>query len=215
MSLSKFAIAAALWVAPAVSSASVVYWGNIGLTTNPNANGAEYDGTGVWFNPFTGYAESRGYYFPNPLFEDGKFLLVMDTYYAQTEAEVWTEGYFSDGNHVIGDANGNPLRLTAGAAINASTGSEAEYVDLGPTYGNWAAGGEGYIPLVLGSTTGSIYYGYADVTVDPSTYAITLNAFAYESTPGATIVAGAVPEPTSMAPLAVAGLLFVGRRRRD
>lgn len=212
MRKSILAAVAAATIVPTVARASIVYWGDINLTTAPNAGGPLNDGTGVWFNPYTGYAEARGFFFPSPLFEDGKFLLALDASFATPEAEIWTEGFFSNGNHVIGSASGNPARLSAGDAIDASTGSAAVYTDLGPTFGNWSGGGQGYVPLVLGGS--SIHYGYAEISVDKTTYAITLNAFAYETLPNTAIVAGAIPEPTSALFLAAGASIALPRHRR-
>ena len=76
--LSRLCLAALLASAGA-SQAAVVYTSlATPMTTASNPGGGNNDGTGVWFNPLTGYAEARGFFFPNTLFEDGKFFLLLD-----------------------------------------------------------------------------------------------------------------------------------------
>ena len=177
------------------------------LTTAPNAGGGNSDGTGVWFNPLTGSAQSRGYLFPNPLYQDGQFFLLLDTAsYATPEAEIYTQGYFSRGNGVIyaSDANLNPVWLGVGATIGPATGYQnpgAGYPDIGPNFGNGAPG-RGFLALTLrdpnGAGSSNIFYGFADVTINAD-YSLTLNAFAYENVEGAAITtfSAPVPEPAT------------------
>ena len=217
-------VAASVALAPSITKATIHLTDNLDLTTDPNPNGGNSDGTGVWFNPLTGYSESRGFLFPGTLFEDGKFFLVMDTFYAQTEAEIYTMGFFSRGNGVVYESafNLNAKRFGDGAVIGPATGYQspgAGYVDLGPTFGNWAAGGHGYVGLTirnpLGATSSDIFYGYAEINVNPD-YSITLLSFAYNDVQGEAIATvSTVPEPTVMAlaPLALAAIAAFRRRQ--
>src|SRR5262245_19644371 len=98
-----FFSALALMLAPA--HAEVVYTRPATVLTTPNnPGGGNNDGTRVWFNPLTGYSEVRGFFFPDTLFEDGKFFLLRDTTTATPEAMVFVQGFFSRGNGVIYDA---------------------------------------------------------------------------------------------------------------
>ncbi len=196
------------------------------LSTPDNPGGGGNDGTGVWFNPLTGYAEVRGFFFPSPLLEDGKFFLLRDTSFAQPEAMVFVQGFFSRGNGVVyaSPSNLNPARFAAGESIGPGTGYQspgAGFPDLAPTFGNWTAGGRGFLGLTLrdpsGASAADIFYGFADITVNDD-YSVTLNAFAYENQRGTAITTGfaaPVPEPGSAPLLALgsAAVLLAAFRR--
>lgn len=220
------ALLAATFLAGTISitSAAVHLTDIADLTTDPNPGGGNSDGTGVWFNPLTGYAESRGFFFPSTLFEDGKFFLVMDNSFSQTEAGVYTMGFFSRGNGVIyeSSSNLNPKRFGDGALIGSASGYQspgAGFTDLGPTFGNWAAGGHGYVGLTIrnpaGATSSDIYYGYAEININPD-YSITLLSFAYNDVQGQGLTTvSTVPEPTFLAFGTMAVAAAVARRRRQ
>ncbi|MFT3880208.1 MAG: PEP-CTERM sorting domain-containing protein [Gemmatales bacterium] len=197
------------------------------LLTPDNPGGGNSDGTGVWFNPLTGYAEIRGFAFPSPLFEDGKFFLLRDASFSTPEAEIFTQGFFSRGNGVLtaSSVNLNPARFGTGVAIGPGVGFYAgasAFSDLGPTFGNWTAGGRGFLGLVIRDASGAnatdVFYGFADITVNPD-FSVTLNAFAYNNVRGAPITTfiAAVPEPSTIA-LVVGGAgvagFFAWRRKR-
>lgn len=230
-SLAGSVAVATLAALAAPAQAAVVYTDLAApLSTPDNPGGGTSDGTGVWFNPLTGYAEVRGYFFPSNLFVDGQYFLFRNTSLLQPEAEVFVQGFFGRGNGVVytSSTNKNPARLAAGDVIGPGTGYQNPgdgFSDLGPSFGNWAAGGRGFLGLTLrdptGASTNDIFYGFADITVNKD-YSITLNAFAYENVRNAPITAAlsAVPEPASAALMALglAGVLgcsgAAGSRRR-
>ena len=217
--------AVSLGLTTVATHATTHYFDNINLTTPGNLSGGNSDGTGVWFDPLTGYSEVRGTTFPTPLFEDGKYFLVMDEQFTQTEAEIFTEGFFSRGNGVIytSSSNLNPAYFGDNATIGFPSGYQspgAGFTDLGPTFGNWTAGEHGFLGLTIrnpaGATSSDIFYGYAEILVN-SDYSVTLLSMAYNDVQGASITTvSTVPEPSVMALSAVAigaGVLY--RRRRD
>ena len=216
-------LAASVVLVPSVTRATIHVTDIANLTTDANPGGGNSDGTGVWFNPLSGYAESRGFLFPNPLFADGQFFLVWDNSFTKAEAEVFTQGFFSRGNGVIYESSGNlnPARFGDGTVIGAATGYQspgAGFTDLGPTFGNWAAGGHGYLGLTMrdatGSTAGDIFYGYAEINVNVDN-SITLLSFAYNDVRGGSITTvSSVPEPSTFGLSATALILgFIARRR--
>ncbi|WP_422010929.1 PEP-CTERM sorting domain-containing protein [Roseateles sp.] len=218
---------AALMGACAAASAAVVYTPlATPLTTAPNPGGGNSDGTGVWFNLLTGYAETRDYYFPSTLFADGQFFLLLDASQPTPEALIFTQGFFSRGNGVIYASAGNlnPAAFGVGASIGPGTGYQspgAGYADIGPAFGNFAPG-RGFLGLTIrdasGASASDVFYGFADITVGAD-YAITLNGFAYENVRGAAITTSflsPVPEPATfgLMALGLAGLGAAARRRR-
>jgi hypothetical protein len=79
--------------------------------------------------------------------------------------------------------------------------------------GLWDGGLTAFLGFRFTNATG-LHYAWARLTVDDNTNIIIVRDAAYETTPGAAIAAGAVPEPAVMT-LMVLGLGALSRRRRS
>jgi len=113
-------------------------------------------------------------------------------------------------------------RLALGTTIDASNVGTSTLAIINRNAGNdaqWAAGSSGYFgfSIINGADT---FYGWAQLTYG-SDKSLTLHDFAYESTPGAAITAGAttsaIPEPSTYAAMAglLAGSAVLLRRRQQ
>ena len=193
----------------ASSSAAVVYY-NAGNVTTPAGGG--YDEGGIWFDFVTGSvavkASGRGYLpgkvsqYQLNLNSTAGYLNLLGQPTATTSAS-WSNNALNGVDRV-----GNGQSVDASDAYNTFTimASTESYVN------EWDGLGRGYIGVRFTDEAANIYYGYADVTVNPD-YTATLHGFAYETTPGTGIVTGAIPEPSTFA-LSGVGILLISRRKR-
>lgn len=83
--------------------------------------------------------------------------------------------------------------------------------------GPWAGIENGYMGLEF-EADGQTYYGWARITADYDDIYVVIHEWAYESTPGISIAAGAtgvIPEPATVTLVCIGGLgLVICRRRR-
>ena len=129
--------------------------------------------------------------------------------------EAGASQFFSQSNNGIAwlVSSGTISLLSSGATV----GSSGSYSSSDPNFGaDWRAGvSPGYAGLRL--TSGSdTYYGWASIAYTlGSPNMATVSAFAFENQPGVSITAAAVPEPSTVALLAAAGLAIglCARRR--
>ena len=127
---------------------------------------------------------------------------------------------------IVQTLNNNADRLSAGetigvgASFSGVTDTRTLYDGGSTTPANfdWAVGTRGFLGLRF-DLNGNTHYGWADVSLNSDAGGLyhTLHGYAYENTPAATILAGAVPEPTAAMLLVAgaAGAASVRRRRRS
>jgi hypothetical protein len=153
---------------------------------------------------------------PNPVGADFRFTIMDD---GRTGSMI----EYADPNAKIVASGGLLSNLSFGSAVSAGTatadaGSSAN-INLNGS-GNFAVNTAGYMGFAF-TTSGQTYYGWANITVTNGALGMTVNEWAYNSTPGAAISVGAgasaIPEPSTYAALAglvVLGTTVVVRRRR-
>jgi len=124
--------------------------------------------------------------------------------------------FFSQSNNAVGwlVPSGTIALLSAGGTVGAGTYSSAD-----PNFGgDWKSGvSPGYAGLQMTSGTDT-FYGWVSMSyVVGSPNQVTVNGFAFENQPNTPITVAAVPEPASLAIVAIAGAAFVAAayRRRS
>jgi len=152
-----------------------------------------------------------------PGFADGRYQLrTLD--FLEPAGQLLVQGFFSNGNDVAVQGSGgfpdNPAYIPFGGTVGPDSTfiGGSSVTNLSGAFGNWIS------PTALRGAlgvkfpiAGEIHYGFIDITQN-SNGTIQLNGYAYNSVAGQSITTAAVPEPASMALLAVAGLTVVGRR---
>ncbi len=114
------------------------------------------------------------------------------------------------------DGSNKAVIFTAGQSIDAGLTNSYGYLN------SFTSNQEGYIGFVINGTgtanNGTVNYGWAHIIYHPGGSSdITLIDFAYETTSGLAIEAGAIPEPSTTAAVTavLAGSLALYRRRRE
>lgn len=109
-------------------------------------------------------------------------------------------------NLTTADSVGSPSNLPVGASFSDT--------HTGPAPGQFQVLTVSYLGFAFSPTVGApVQYGWAKITID-NTSTGTLHEWAYESTPGTTILVGAVPEPTGTVLTLLAASALTLRRRR-
>lgn len=203
--------AAVLFVAAGSASAAVVSSGPL-TTAIPN------DGIGLYVNVMNGSTYSGPSTFPPGPSGSPGFNWDLNLYGATTWTLFWsgstTSGHDTAQPSTAYGIVGSPgTALAPGATIGASstfsTSTSMTNLTTGaPVYFGFRFTNEG--PTTAASDD-TVHYGYAQVQLTNGQPG-TLLGYAYESVAGAPITIPVIPEPTSLASLALVGL--VGRRRR-
>ena len=81
------------------------------------------------------------------------------------------------------------------------------------SYGNFLGQSGKYLGVEF-QIAGQTHYGWVQIDVNDEANEATINGYAYEDVAGAAIHAGTVPEPGSLAMLAIGAAGIAARRRR-
>lgn len=158
-----------------------------------------------------------------PGYSDGQFQL-RTLSYTPAAGESLVQGFLANGNDIAVEGSGsfpsNPAYIPFGGTVGSSSSfiGGASFTSMSGSFGNWISGTD--LRGALGvkfAAGGNIHYGYIDVT-QLTDGRITLHGYAYNDVPGEAITTAAVPEPSIICLLAVAGVPIaayrIARRRR-
>lgn len=200
--------AAALFIGMSGAVAGPIGWSvDVALPT---------DGT-IYFNIFTGYASTM----PDPGYD---YTYSINNFaYPTTPPVIQTViNAQNPDNKVVNDGPDCVSFFEEsefdGSGSFWSGGNIATYdpTRSSPYVSNFNPGDTSFIGLKFFDANNNVHYGWASFVVEGDSTLVTLKGFGYESTPGAAITIGAVPEPSTLGLLAAAGagLVLAWRARR-
>ncbi len=107
-----------------------------------------------------------------------------------------------------------PVSMTINSGSTFAAGTNASTMHLGPAAGQFQVGSAGYMGFAMNPGGTGERYGWIQMVLNNDSGGGKIVQYAYESTAGTAIMAGAIPEPGAFSCLllAVAGLF--SRRRR-
>jgi hypothetical protein len=107
-----------------------------------------------------------------------------------------------------------PFDSPVGPLLTYVSGPSASTSHLGAGPGQITAGSPVYLGFAMNPTGGGAQYGWIEVSLNDDVTGGLVMRYAYETVIGATINAGAVPEPGTAAVVAMTGAVALLRRRR-
>ena len=115
----------------------------------------------------------------------------------------------------VSESVGPSANWSTGSGVLVSFHPEAVGYHLGSAAEDNLNSGDNYIGFRLTKDGGDVFYGWANLNLDLTAGAVTLTEWAYDDTTDAAIHVNTVPEPSSLALLAMgAGGLFAYRARQ-
>jgi hypothetical protein len=104
------------------------------------------------------------------------------------------------------------IPIDGSGTFAAGASASSNHIGSGP--GKFVIGTPGYVGFAMNPGGGPDHFGWMQVILNNSPSGGTIVDYAYESTPGVAILAGAVPEPAAAASFAFGLACFLLRRRR-
>ena len=187
------------------SHAAIVYWDVTPITVTAPVQ--------VWLDPLTGASGTGGFTPGTPIF--GLRFLSSNYIYSLTDPNnaAITAIAHTPGDVMSRFAGGDEVGPTLTFKANWSYMDRVGWTTSDSPWATGADGTSGFIGFRF-DNAGTPYYGWIEVTYNDASQSLAWGDFAYEDS-GAGILAGAVPEPSSLALLVLGASGVIARRRRQ
>jgi hypothetical protein len=189
------------------SNAAIVYWDVTPLTITDETNDT------VRINPLTGEI-ATGVSLDTPTI--GLRFTNVNYIYSLTEFSSSPESpriAYGDNNRIIRFASGATIDVASSFKTNWSYMDRPGWTTADSGWATGEDGTSGFLGFTF-DNAGTTNYGWLAVTYNAESQTLEIGDFAYEDS-GAGILAGAIPEPSSLGLLALGASGLLARRRRQ